>query len=640
MSRIINSAYVPTYVSLQRRPVYVKYFDSKSVGAMYRILLANVWRADEDETRERGYVGKVFKQLATEYAEGNLVSYMTDEKLAELLMITERRVRTLRKQLEELGLIKAKKSEYGGWFYQVGELVKPEKYGSIHEVLFIDEWLAQVEYTKGDKNFIPPFELKLLELNKKNPEEIYGKKVEKAKMQSLFLANDGNKLPESRKSISKQEPKENDVQDDKNVQNSDHINTISKIETLSTKESYRFRGKDETNIRETRTSKKIPAKDGRGLVQPLFSDAVTEETPTEQHKNHLVTALQKNKPAKVRSTITKAVTELSYDAAVNIFKSAASEVFSVNFRGSSLTEIWEKLVNNKPGLVDVKNFIANWWVFYLLDKKKASVRFSIKKIYGVASNLQESVTNSTEEVIELIKIIRSTAKKSGSAITFADISHLYKALNTTKTYKDSNKANTKKQLSNKSVTKKEECPTGVYDSPELIKNLTEEEAIELIKNNQYTPTIMRYLDDKVRLNLWFKGYVNHLFMPVNAEEIAPKKCWEKATDFIVGTWRHNITTLIDLKTSLGEPRDVEELIPHGWRKLAMFMFVKDQRGKEYTYKEFMDEFGPAYAFDFITVDVPKEYSEYYSPENRVKILKELGNCREDLPDCANEENSV
>lgn len=141
------SFYIPVYKKLLDIKEYVKYFDSKSIGAFYRILCSRVWRLDIEETIEEGYNGEATRVLAREYESGNLVAYISDKELADILCVSDRHIRRMRSNLINLKLIEVKRGDKkeATYFYKLGETIRVKEYGKYNEIFFIDKWLKQVD---------------------------------------------------------------------------------------------------------------------------------------------------------------------------------------------------------------------------------------------------------------------------------------------------------------------------------------------------------------------------------------------------------------------------------------------------------------------------------------------------------------
>lgn len=163
--KAVYSFFIPVYKSLLEVPEYVTHFDSKSIGSFYRLIVSRVWRLDEQESLDAGYVAGPFRRLAKEYEDGRLVACLKDSEAAELIGVTPKYIRQLRNYLLDLELIKASKEEYHSdvYFYQVGEVIDVEMYGKYHEKFYIDRWLKDCDDAKKSKT-TPKFALKLAEL--------------------------------------------------------------------------------------------------------------------------------------------------------------------------------------------------------------------------------------------------------------------------------------------------------------------------------------------------------------------------------------------------------------------------------------------------------------------------------------------
>ena len=139
--REVNERFVMVPVSLLDVPEFVRYFDSKAIGSIYRVLVSKVWRKSSFETRKNS--SKRIKKLAEFYEKGYLVSMHELSSLAEAVGYDERTVRREINMLEYLNLIKIHKEEKNT-YYVVGEVGLIGKSGAsmgmMSEGFYLDFW--------------------------------------------------------------------------------------------------------------------------------------------------------------------------------------------------------------------------------------------------------------------------------------------------------------------------------------------------------------------------------------------------------------------------------------------------------------------------------------------------------------------
>lgn len=146
----LNERFIMTPIALLEIPEFVRYFDAKPIGAVYRVLCSRVWRKPREALRKNS--SKRIKMLTDRYENGLLVSMHTLKSLSESVGYDERSVRRQLKDLLLLGLIDQEK-EAGEVFYIVGEtrLRGRDKQnlsiGSSNESFYINRWRDFVNYS-------------------------------------------------------------------------------------------------------------------------------------------------------------------------------------------------------------------------------------------------------------------------------------------------------------------------------------------------------------------------------------------------------------------------------------------------------------------------------------------------------------
>lgn len=137
----LNERFVMVPISLLEIPEFVRYFDSKAIGSIYRVLSSKVWRVPKNKLRKNS--SKRIKQLSQLYENGYLVSMHNLADLSEAVGYDERSVRRELNMLEYLNLIKIYK-EGREVFYIVGEVGLFGKSGAnmgmLSEGFYLDLW--------------------------------------------------------------------------------------------------------------------------------------------------------------------------------------------------------------------------------------------------------------------------------------------------------------------------------------------------------------------------------------------------------------------------------------------------------------------------------------------------------------------
>lgn len=252
------SFYIPVYKKLLDIKEYVKYFDSKSVGAFYRIICSRVWRLDTDETVEEGYRGTATYFLASQYEKGSLVSYITDKELSDLLGVSARHIRRLRTNLVSLGLIEVKREDKkaSAYFYKVGKTLKSKTYGKYNEVFFIDKWLKQVDdfNKRRDSTLNIPFVQLLMSVFDHEKEYNVCQEID-SELEDFKdeIFESGHTCPAIRTYMSRSEDEKNLVSDDQDGENKDFMkrpNNNSINNNLKNYQNGLFEEEEMTSLRD------------------------------------------------------------------------------------------------------------------------------------------------------------------------------------------------------------------------------------------------------------------------------------------------------------------------------------------------------------------------------------------------------
>jgi hypothetical protein len=138
-----NSLHFRTPYLLMRIPEYMRWFDTQAIGGLYRLLSSKIYRKGVGQLKfykEGTYVS----ELAKRYDSGKLCCYLTDEEIQDAMLLKERRVEDIKKQLVDLKLIKSEKFK-DGYIYELGVIYFHEdedgyKTGKESEGHYIDSW--------------------------------------------------------------------------------------------------------------------------------------------------------------------------------------------------------------------------------------------------------------------------------------------------------------------------------------------------------------------------------------------------------------------------------------------------------------------------------------------------------------------
>jgi len=144
----INEPFLITPYSLLRTPEYLRFFDSASVGGVYRLLLTRVWRQGEKSLKYKseGWVSRV----ASLYDDGWLPAYFSLDELCEATGFTPKSINNHLSTLEDLKLIR-RDAFADGWLFLLGKRLRFESsslglsVGDDHEGYFIDAWESWLE---------------------------------------------------------------------------------------------------------------------------------------------------------------------------------------------------------------------------------------------------------------------------------------------------------------------------------------------------------------------------------------------------------------------------------------------------------------------------------------------------------------
>lgn len=144
----LNERFVMTPIALLEIPEFVRNFDSKPIGSVYRVLCSRVWRKPKEALRPNST--KRIKLLTDLYEGGMLVSLYDLTDLSDAVGFDERSVRRSVKSLSELGLLTYEKID-GEHFYIVGEtsLQGRSSVGVYTEALYLNRWRDFVNYANA-----------------------------------------------------------------------------------------------------------------------------------------------------------------------------------------------------------------------------------------------------------------------------------------------------------------------------------------------------------------------------------------------------------------------------------------------------------------------------------------------------------
>jgi DNA-binding transcriptional ArsR family regulator len=139
--RDLNDRFVMVPTVLLEIPTFVRHFDSKSIGSVYRVLCSKIWRKPSDGLRKNP--SKRTEILASLYETGALASMYDLKTLASAMSYTERNVRRDLSRLEDLNLLRSVKVD-GEVFFIVGESnlrANGDRFmGHSSEALYLDSW--------------------------------------------------------------------------------------------------------------------------------------------------------------------------------------------------------------------------------------------------------------------------------------------------------------------------------------------------------------------------------------------------------------------------------------------------------------------------------------------------------------------
>ena len=594
--REINRIYVPVYTDLLRNATYVSRFDSKAIGSMYRILAAHIWRLDKDDTSRAGYRGKVFSALAAEYEAGNLVSYFDDSKLADMLGITPRYVRKLRNQLVELGLVEAKKVDpkAAKYMYKLGEVVAPGDYGHIHEVLFMDRWLADILEVKKGKKESPEFESALQALSSKQVPE---KEVDSFSENSLkelnsailgaasdiFMDKSGTTVPDIRNYSSGNAQRENTVQDGKNPTKTDNGNKMNYKISPSPKGEVKKRG--------------TPNFSQNSSAQMSLFD--TEPT-SDDYLTLLKETLGKNL-VKVHSVVLKALKTIGLSETKKLYAAALME------KGVSVPPVdspeffvlaWEEVARNRVKLVPQRSlsadaFLYAWWMFHTIDRNKPAQRKNVTAIRSIFKSLTTKLASDVDYLLEVLAYARNVLRQKGDKLVFAQPQHFHKALETFHTYYSEKKHRAEEQSSdakkNKPPVDEVSCPDDVMVASDKTE-MPLDWHIKLLDKQEYEPRFLDNASLETKARLWLKGYLFRELIPkpMYRRKDIPSKCWRKKADPVL------ISILLDFEDGAFPDEKAEcrlkkflELYPKGeWDEYYM---CTDEEVEELATGDFVKE---------------------------------------------------
>jgi hypothetical protein len=145
--RDINDRFVMVPTVLLEVPSFVRNFDSKPIGSIYRVLCSRIWRKPKEGLRKNA--SKRTEMLSSLYEAGSLASMHDLKTLSDAMGYTDRSVRRELSRLEELSLIKVIKVEREV-FYVVGESSLKSSsdrfMGNSSEALYLDSWKDFVNF--------------------------------------------------------------------------------------------------------------------------------------------------------------------------------------------------------------------------------------------------------------------------------------------------------------------------------------------------------------------------------------------------------------------------------------------------------------------------------------------------------------
>lgn len=143
----INERFIMVPIALLEIPEFVRYFDSKPVGSIYRVLSSKVWRQPKEGLRKNS--SNRIKLLTGLYEMGFLASIHDLQSLSQSVGYDDRSVRRALSTLLDLKLISMEKID-GEVFYIVGEssLSGKDGYnlGINTESFYINRWRDFVNF--------------------------------------------------------------------------------------------------------------------------------------------------------------------------------------------------------------------------------------------------------------------------------------------------------------------------------------------------------------------------------------------------------------------------------------------------------------------------------------------------------------
>lgn len=148
--REINERFVMVPTSLLEVPEFVRHFDSKAVGSIYRLLCSKLWRVPKENLFKNS--SERNRQLTELYEKGLLVSFYDLSSLAAASGYEDRSVRRELAKLEGLGLIEVRKID-GNTFYSVG--LSNIGAGYSGESFYLNRWRDFVSFCELSDEYSP-----------------------------------------------------------------------------------------------------------------------------------------------------------------------------------------------------------------------------------------------------------------------------------------------------------------------------------------------------------------------------------------------------------------------------------------------------------------------------------------------------
>ena len=587
MQREINKIFVPVYVELLRNKKYAQRFDSKAIGTMYRLLAANIWRADTADTAARGYRGEVFQTLAKEYEAGNLVSYFDDKTLAEMLGVTPRYIRKLRAQLIELGLVEAKQVENGAakYYYKLGEVIAKADYGYLHEVLFIDKWLADIQDVVRGKKKRPDFEDALEKLSNSSKESTVSEfshdaltalheQVMKAS-ESIFLGKGGTTVPEGRNYSSGPRPLTKYDEDGKESASTDNTNKMNYNEPLPSKEGI---------YKQTPTPKK---KKSKGTEEQYSLFGTTKKQPNYREKLQVAIDEDLNKvPGAIIKLVKNEGKEKASAIVAELFKAKGLNVPDPGDK-EFFVKSWEAAAAERVNLVPQKylstnSFLTGWWLMHTVDTNSPGRRNNITRIRSVMANFVDKVSGNIDNIIGAIRFMREfLKKKKGATILFTQPEHMYKALETYLAYYlEARERKAKEKGTTQSTVEPESldtvCESSMMEATEgEFDGWTLDTHKNVLKSKKYLPKHLKALSLMQRFDLWKEGLFNDTLLPKKKyrDKQVPENCWNdlainEATFVTITYWKDPMTDPVTAECILR--KFVERYTAGTWNPIGVY----------------------------------------------------------------------